>query len=200
MSAKQIEVWIEFGSPYTHIAVQTIEDKARNAGLSIVWRPFLIGAIFQLQGYTDTPVNLFKPKGNYMWRDMVRQCEALNVPYKKPDIFPINGITAARIATAADGQPWQGDFIRETFMSYFYQGQDITSPAILSEALNKGGCSDIEAALNTATLPEIKDKLKARTQEAINRGIFGSPSFFVGDELFWGSDRIEQAVAFASSR
>ncbi len=199
MPEKQIEVWIEFGSPYTHIAVQTIEDKAKNAGLEVAWRPFLIGAIFQLQGYTDTPVNLFKPKGNYMWRDMVRQCQSLNIPYKKPTIFPINGITAARITTAADDQPWQGNFIRETFMSYFFHDQDITNPAILAEALGKAGCTDIEAALNTATLPEVKNKLKARTEEAINRGIFGAPSFFVGDELFWGSDRIEQAIAFAKS-
>ncbi len=197
MSEKQMEVWIEFGSPYTHIAVQTVEEKANAAGVDVVWRPFMLGAIFQLQGYTDTPVNLFKPKGKYMWRDMERQCAAMNVPYNKPTQFPVNGITAARIATAAEGQPWQGNFIRETFLSYFVHGQDIFDPVVLAEALKKSGCADIEAALNTATLPEIKAKLKARTEEAINREIFGSPSFFVGDELFWGSDRIEQAIAFA---
>ncbi len=193
-----IEVWVEFASTYSHIAAQRIEKEAEKAGISIVWRPFLLGPIFQLQGLNDSPFNVNKLKGVYMWRDMERQCKSFNIPFRKPSVFPRNSLTAARIATAAEGESWQSAFIREAFLANFYLDQDIADPQVLTEALKRAECPDIEKAIGSAQDQATKNKLRETNDEAISRGIFGAPNFIVGDELFWGNDRLEQAIAFAA--
>lgn len=196
-SGSIMEVWVEFASTYSHIAAQRIEKEAEKAGVVIAWRPFLLGPVFQLQGLNDSPFNVNKVKGDYMWRDMERQCEKFNIPFKKPSVFPRNSLTAARIATAAEGESWQSAFVRETFLSNFYLDEDIADLQVLKGALARANCPDIDKAIASAKDQAIKDKLRDRNNEAISRGVFGAPNFFIEDELFWGSDRLEQAIAFA---
>lgn len=197
MSARSIEVWLEFASTYSFITSQTVENAAQEAGIEIVWRPFLLGPVFQLQGLTDSPFNVNPVKGAYMWRDMERQCKKFNIPFRKPSTFPRNSLTASRIATGAEGKSWQAAFIKEVFLCNFYHDQDIADKNVLKEALERSSCTEIDAALDLANDPEIKKRLRDRNDEAIARGIFGAPNIFVGDELFWGSDRMEQAIACA---
>jgi 2-hydroxychromene-2-carboxylate isomerase len=93
-----MEFWFEFASTYSYVAAGRIEALARAAGAEIAWRPFLLGPIFQKQGWSDSPFNLYAAKGAYMWRDMERLCQGYGLPFKRPSVFPRNSVRAARVA------------------------------------------------------------------------------------------------------
>src|SRR5262245_60867903 len=93
-----IELWFEFASTYSYLAVGRAEEVVRGAGLELHWRPFLLGPIFQAQGWNDSPFNIYPVKGRYMWRDMERQCRAAGLPFQRPTQFPRSGLLAARVA------------------------------------------------------------------------------------------------------
>lgn len=175
-----------------------VEKVAKDAGVEVRFRPFLLGPIFGSQGWTDSPFNIYPVKGRYMWRDMERICEAEGIALKQPPFrFPQNGLKAARLALVGEAQGWIGDFTRAVYTTNFAEQRDIADDATLALVLSTLGVNP-EAAAKAANTPENKDKLKAQTEEAIARGLFGAPSFTVGDELFWGNDRLEQAVAWAA--
>ena len=125
-----------------------------------------------------------------MWRDMERLCAAHGLRFRVPSVFPRNGLLAARIATAAEREPWLPDFVRNVFEANFADDRDISDPDLLREL------SSAEWLIR-AQAPDTKQLLRERTEEAIRRGIFGAPSFVVGDELFWGNDRLDQAIAWS---
>ncbi|MBX6367928.1 MAG: 2-hydroxychromene-2-carboxylate isomerase [Rhodospirillales bacterium] len=187
---RALEFWFEFASTYSYLAAMRVEDLARAAGVPVVWRPFLLGPIFAKQGWTGSPFTLYPAKGRYMWRDMERLCKAEGLPFRRPSEFPRNGLLAARIATAADGQEWLPEFVRRVFRANFVDDQDIADRQLLAALSSEEWLARAEAA-------ETKDRLRERTLEAERRGIFGAPSFLVGDELFWGNDRLAQALAWA---
>lgn len=198
MTRKNIDFWYEFASTYSYPAAMRAEKVANQAGVEVRFRPFLLGPVFGSQGWTDSPFNIYPVKGRYMWRDMERICEAEGVPLKQPPFrFPQNGLKAARLALVGEGEGWIGDFTRAVYTANFAEQRDISDDATLALVLSKLGVNP-EAAAKAANAPENKDKLKAQTEEAIARGLFGAPSFTVGDELFWGNDRLEQAVAWAA--
>jgi len=89
---KEIEFWFEFGSTYSYPAAMRIEEVAAKRGVSVCWRPFLLGAIFKEQGWNDSPFNVNPVKGNYMWRDMERVCAAQEIAFQRPSSFPRNGL------------------------------------------------------------------------------------------------------------
>ncbi len=192
-----IEFWYEFGSTYSYPAAMRIERLAGEAGVPLRWRPFLLGPILKEQGLNDSPFNIFAAKGRYMWRDLARVCEAEGLPLSLPPVsFPQNGLKAARIALAGEAQGWLPDFTRAVFLANFAEQKDIASEETLAAILSGLGV-DAEAALAEAGTQAVKDRLRAQTEEASRRGIFGAPSFLIGDELFWGNDRLEAALAWA---
>ncbi len=192
-----IEFWYEFGSTYSYPAAMRIERLAAEAAVPLVWRPFLLGPILKEQGLNDSPFNIFAAKGRYMWRDLARICAAEGLPLKLPPVrFPQNGLKAARLALAGEARGWLPDFTRTVFLANFAEQKDIASEGTLAAILDGLGI-DAGAALAEAGSPSIKDKLRAQTEEASRRGIFGAPSFLIGDELFWGNDRLEAALAWA---
>lgn len=198
MTRKTIDFWYEFASTYSYPAAMRVEKVAKDAGVEVRFRPFLLGPIFGSQGWTDSPFNIYPVKGRYMWRDMERICEAEGIALKQPPFrFPQNGLKAARLALVGEAQGWIGDFTRAVYTANFAEQRDIADDATLALVLSTLGVNP-EAAAKAANTPENKDKLKAQTEEAIARGLFGAPSFTVGDELFWGNDRLEQAVAWAA--
>ena len=97
----QLVFWFDFASTYSYLSAMRIEDLARDAGVEIKWMPFLLGPIFQAQGWGNSPFNIYPAKGKYMWRDMERLCAVRGLPFKRPSIFPQNSIRAARVALAA---------------------------------------------------------------------------------------------------
>jgi len=188
-----IQFWFEFASTYSYLSVMRIEALCAQAGVDIEWKPFLLGPIFQKQGWKDSPFNLYPAKGQYMWRDMERLCEKYGLSFQKPSVFPRNGLLAARIACAGMGQAWLPEFTRRVFRANFAEDQDISSIPILEKFLLD---LQLDAAqiLTQASSEANKAKLRAQTEEAERLGLFGAPSFIVDSELFWGNDRLEEAV------
>ncbi|MBM3576119.1 MAG: 2-hydroxychromene-2-carboxylate isomerase [Alphaproteobacteria bacterium] len=189
----KLEFWFEFASTYSYIAAEEIEDKASAAGVEVVWRPFLLGPIFATQGWPDSPFNLYPAKGAYMWRDVERLCQRKGIAWRRPSVFPRNGLLASRIATALDASEKLHAFIRSVYRANFSFDLDISEPSVLKEILRSISL-DEEAIFERANDDSVKQLLRARTDEAKSRGVFGAPSFFAKEELFWGSDRLEQAI------
>lgn len=192
-----LEFWFEYASTYSHIAAQTIERRAADAGVEITWRPFLLGPVFMAQGWKDSPFNIYKAKGAYMWRDMERECERLGVAFRRPSAFPRNGLLAARMTTALEGDTRQAAFVRAAYRANFVEDREISEPAIVMDCLATAGFDDPEDALEAARDQAVKDLLRRRTEEAMSLGIFGAPSFRVDGELFWGADRLDRALEWA---
>jgi 2-hydroxychromene-2-carboxylate isomerase len=191
-----IEFWYDFASTYSYPAAMRVEAVAKAAGVDLVWRPFLLGPIFGSQGWNNSPFNIYPMKGRYMWRDLARICEADGLELNEPVSFPQNGLKAARLVLLGADEGWAADFTRAVYRANFGGQKDISSESVLAELLQALGldAADLTARSNA---PENKARLKTQSDEAAARGLFGAPSFTVGEELFWGNDRLEQAVAWA---
>ncbi|MGB8547349.1 MAG: 2-hydroxychromene-2-carboxylate isomerase [Xanthobacteraceae bacterium] len=194
-----LDFFFEFASSYSYPAAMRIGEVARSAGVNVRWRPFLLGPIFKLQGFDTSPFNVFPDKGRYMWHDLARTCEGLGLPFQRPDPFPQNGLLAARVAHVGLAQDWGEAFCRAVFTAEFGQGREIGNEHVIRELL-VGLKQTPEGVLARARSDEIKNALRAATEAAQRLGIFGAPNFVVGDELFWGNDRLEQAIKYALQR
>ena len=191
-----IDFWFEFGSTYSYPAAMRIDALAARRGVGVSWRAFLLGPIFRDQGWNDSPFNLYASKGRYMWRDLDRLCRAQGIPFRRPSEFPRNGLLAARVACRFSEAAWLPDFVRAVYRANFAEDLDISSPATISACLTAAG-ADAETVLDEAGSPDSKARLRRQTEEATELGIFGAPSFLVGGELFWGNDRLDDALSWA---
>lgn len=192
-----LDFWFEFASTYSYPAAMRVEKVAAAAGVTVRWRPFLLGPIFGAQGWNDSPFNIYPVKGRYMWRDLERVCAKEGLPLTLPPArFPQNGLKAARLTLVGVREGWAPAFVKAVYTANFADQKDITDDAVLGTALRTAG-ADPNAAAAAANTAENKAALKAQTEEAIALGIFGAPSFTVGDELFWGNDRLEDAIEWA---
>lgn len=194
-----VDFWFEFASTYSYPAAMRIAPLARDAGVTVRFRPFLLGPIFAAQGWNTSPFNLYPAKGAYMWRDLARLCAALDLPLQRPQPFPQMSVAAARLALVGLGAGWGEDFCRAVYHAEFGEGRRIDDPAVLSALLSGLGV-DAGAAQQEAQSAAIKARLRAETEEAQRLGLFGAPSFVPADgELFWGNDRLEAALAWAKA-
>ena len=194
--SEPLHFWYEFASTYSYLSVMRIEAVAKAVGTELVWRPFLLGPIFAEQGWTDSPFNLYPAKGRHMWRDLERLCEDHGLDFKHPSVFPRNGLRAARIACQAVDEGWCAPFTRAVFVANFAEDRDISDPGVLNEILSDLG-RDATTVIEASNAPASKERLRVQTEEARQLGIFGAPSFIVGDELFWGNDRLGTAIAWS---
>jgi 2-hydroxychromene-2-carboxylate isomerase len=194
--AATLEFWFELASNYSYIAAGRIDGLARAAGVDVVWRPFLLGPIFAKQGWNDSPFNLYPAKGAHMWRDMERLCQRYGLPFERPSTFPRNSVRAARVALMGADAPWGRAFVQAVFRANFGDDADIGDPEVLVTLLAEQGVDGREV-LARAESADWKPRLRKQTERAERLGIFGAPSFVVGSELFWGSDRLEHALEHA---
>lgn len=195
----EVEFWFEFASTYSYVAAMRIEAEAARVGARILWRPFLLGPIFSEQlGIKDSPFNVNLVRGRYMWRDMERLCAKFGLPWRKPSVFPRNSTLAARVALVGAEEPWGPDFVRAVYAANFAEDQDISSRAVLEALLARAG-ADARAVLARAESDENKPRLREQTQRATQLGIFGAPNFIVKGELFFGQDRLDDALAWRAS-
>ena len=199
MTRPSIEFWFEFASTYSYLSAMRLPDAARSAGLEVVWRPFLLGPILAEQGWSGSPFSVLPAKGAYMWRDVERRAARLGLGFRRPDPFPQNGLLAARVATAALGEEAAAAvaFVQKVYLAQFDAGRDISDPAVIAECASTAGLSD--GAVEAAQDPGTKQALRESTEQAKGRGLFGAPSFTVRGELFWGDDRLEDALAHAKA-
>lgn len=191
-----LDFFFEFASSYSYPAAMRIGEIAGVAGVAVRWRPFLLGPIFKAQGFDTSPFNIYEAKGRYMWRDLARTCGELGLAFRRPEPFPQNGLLAARVAHVGLAQGWGEAFCRAVFVAEFSQGRQIVEEDVIRDLLVGVG-QPPDPILQRAHSDEIKARLRATTDEAERLGIFGAPNFVVGDELFWGNDRLEQAIRYA---
>jgi 2-hydroxychromene-2-carboxylate isomerase len=193
----QMEFWYEFASTYSYLSAMRIEALAAAAGVAILWKPFLLGPIFHAQGWGTSPFNIYPAKGKHMVRDMERLTAARGLPFRLPAPFPQNSLHAARLALIGHAEGWGIAFTRAVYQAEFAGGADIGDKRVLRQILAALGI-DADAAFARAETPENKQRLRQQTEDAQELGIFGAPSFLAKGDLFWGDDRLEQALATAA--
>ena len=132
-----------------------------------------------------------------MWRDLDDACRAAGIPYRRPSLFPRSGLLAARIACANDDAPWLGAFVRNVFRANFAEDRDIADPGTIRTCLTRARVAP-DALIEAAGHGDVKARLRERTSDAERRGIFGAPAFLVRDTLYWGNERLPQALTAAA--
>lgn len=194
MSSKPaFEFWFDFASPYSFLASQRLEPAAAKAGVPLTYRPFMLGIVLRECGWDGAPVANNPAKARYMWRDIARIAQQRGHGFKAPSVFPRNPTLADRVAQVAADEGWAGQFVPKTFAAAFIDDREIGEPAVIAELIASCG-QDAEAVLARAQGEDNRQRLRAGTQEALARGMFGAPNFTIGDELFWGDDRLEAAL------
>jgi 2-hydroxychromene-2-carboxylate isomerase len=196
-SGPVLETWFDFASPYSFLAMERIEPIAAAAGVHVVYRPFLLGPIFKARGWDNSPFRLFPDKGEYMMREVARLADKYGVRYRRPAEFPRNSVLAARVALAGLQHPWGKDFCRGMFRANFVADLDIQDEAVARGQLHELGV-DADPVLAQALSDEGKKALRTQVERAQALGVFGAPTMFAGTEMFWGNDRVEDAVEWAA--
>jgi 2-hydroxychromene-2-carboxylate isomerase len=174
MAGLTLDFWFDFASTYSYPAIMRIRPLADAAGIAVRLRPFLLGPLFKAQGWDTSPFNLYEAKGRYMWRDLERLCAELGLPFRRPNPFPQNGLTAARLALVGLDEGWGDDFCEGVFRAEFGEGRRIDEAGTLGSILQS---LDVNA----------------------DRGFQSAQSDVTtaDGELFWGNDRLEAAIAWA---
>ena len=191
--SNQVEFFFDYVSTATYIAYQIGLPRIRAAGAKIVWKPMLLGAVFEATG-NSSPISV-PAKGKWMFDDLSRTVAKHDIPFTMNPAFPINTVTALRGAFAAEelGAETYGAYNDAMFAAMWQQARDISKPEILMEVLHAAGLPADKIAARVQE-QAIKDKLRATTDDAIARGVFGAPTFFVNGEMHWGSDRVDQVI------
>lgn len=193
----RLDFWYDFASTYSYLSAMRIDALAKAEGMEVRWRPFLLGPIFKDQGLSNSPFALYPVKGRYMWRDMAREAAAAGIAFQRPQHFPQNSLIGARIALLGLDAGWTADFSRALYRAHFAEGADMASASVITAILANLGL-DAGATIRDAQGDANKMRLKAVTEEARSKGIFGAPTFITDDgEMFWGNDRLERAIAWA---
>lgn len=190
--ATPIEFWFDFSSPFGYLASTRIEALAAKYGRSTIWRPFLLGAVYKINGVVPTPnVPL---KGDYARIDILRTGRFYGIPIAVPSNFPIGSVTAARAFYWADAQdPGKAKQLASAlYKAYFVDDVDIANAEnVVKVAVQSGfDAAAVAAGLGDAA---VKERTKQEVENAIAKGVFGSPYVIVDGEPFWGMDRLDQA-------
>ncbi len=191
--AGHIEFWFDFGSTYSYLAAMRIEGMASLRGVKVLWRPFLLGPIFKAFGWQSSPFLEQKEKLAYMWRDMERQCRKYGLQWRRPTVFPRSAVLPLRVVLAWAEAPWIADFCRLAMLQNFAQDREIEEIRNVEAALAALSLP-VASVLARAQSQENKLELRRQTERARALGVFGGPTFFAGREMFWGNDRLEDAI------
>jgi 2-hydroxychromene-2-carboxylate isomerase len=195
---RRVEVFYDVVCPYAYLGTTQIGSIADRAGAEVVWKPFLLGGVLKALDNLDPNEAMSEAKKRHNFLDMRRWAAHFGVPLNIPESHPMRTVLAMRALLAA-GEKARVPATRALFETYWVRGEDITDPSVVAAALTGAGV-DGDACVARASDDEIKTELRTRTDEALERGVFGAPTFFVGDEMFWGQDRlhfVERALARA---
>ncbi|WP_332612529.1 2-hydroxychromene-2-carboxylate isomerase [Achromobacter sp. ESBL13] len=192
----RMQMWFDFASPYSYLAILRVQALAESAGVVVDLRPFLLGPIFQAQGWNDSPFRLFPGKGAYMMRDIARLADKYGITYNRPRLFPRMSVLPARIALLGQDEPWCRDFCVAVFRANFQDDLDIQSEDVVHGLLQDLSL-DADALIARAKSEAAKEALRRQVDRARDLGLFGAPTFFAGGEMFWGNDRLEDALQWA---
>jgi 2-hydroxychromene-2-carboxylate isomerase len=186
----RVELWFDFSCPYAYLASTQIEALCARTGATLDARPMLLGGVFRARAVPQKLFAAISPaKARHNALDLERWARRFGVPYDgMPSGHPFRTVEALR-ALLVVGAPFM-PLAHAFFRAYWVEGRDLGERAVLVDVLTRAG-HDAERALTAAEAPAIKDELRARTDEAIARGVFGAPAMFVGHELYWGQDRLD---------
>jgi len=197
MAAARIDFWFTMGSTYSFLSVMRLGEIEKSSGVAFRWRPFHLLVILQEMNhvpFADKPA-----KSAYMWRDIERRAGMYGIPARLPAPYPVkHSVVANLVASVGMSEGWGADFVRAAYRHWFQLGQETGSEPNLSESLRDIG-QDPERVLKLAAGDAAKTLLGAETDAARELGIFGSPTFTVGRELFWGDDRLDDAIDWLRS-
>lgn len=196
--AKQVEFLFDVGSPYSYLAYHQLPKIAKDKGATILWRPILLGGLFQATG-NRSPVEV-PAKGRYSMIDLQRWADVYGVRLTMNPHFPINTLSLMRGAVAMQMRS-DAEFHRYLaliFSAMFEVPRNMNDPAEVASVLQAGGF-DPASFMALISTSEVKDRLKTNTAEAVARGAFGAPTFFVGEDMFWGQDRLQFVEAALES-
>lgn len=197
---KSVEFYFDLGSPYSYLAYYRLLQMAEQQEIQIVYKPILLGGVFKATG-NRSPIEI-PVKGVYSILDMQRWSEYYHIPMHMNPHFPMNTLTLMRILTGVQLLHLEKfeQVLKLLFDAMFGTPQNLNEPTVLAEVLKPSGFS-VEDIMSMVQSDVVKQKLITETEQAIQRGIFGAPTFFVGDEMYWGQDRlhfVEQALNKAS--
>jgi 2-hydroxychromene-2-carboxylate isomerase len=190
VSTKTVEFFFDFGSPASYLAWTQLPALCAAGGATLIYRPMLLGGVFQATG-NASPVTV-PAKGRYMLTDLARFARRYGVPMQFNPHFPVNTLALMRGAVGLQlRQPQRFvDYVSAMFNAMWVDGRNMADPVVLGEALAQAGF-DPSAVLALTADPAVKDALKANTEQAVRRGAFGAPTMFVGDQMFFGQDRLD---------
>ena len=185
---KTVDFYFDFSSPYSYLAATQMPRLAERTGARVNYKPFVLGAVFKSTG-NEMPARV-PAKATYMLQDLGRWARHYGVPFQWTSHFPANTIKAMRLVLVAEPLGKAQEVTLAAFRAMWVEDRDLTEAAVLTEVARAAGLEP-EAALQAIETQAIKDRLRALTDEAVTRGAFGAPAFFVGEELFWGNDRLD---------
>jgi len=192
---EHVDFYFDFSSAYSYLALPGVVRLAEKQDIDVCWKPFLLGAVFQ--SLHHAPPNFRTDKGRYIEHDIERRAASAGLSYQWPQPFPFNSLLAARMfwSLANQDDEMAIEWAKAVFHAAFGEGRDCSNSDVLA-GLATGLGHDAKVLLESTRTDEIKQKLKQVTGEAMDRGLFGSPTFFVGAEMFWGSDRLSDLENF----
>jgi len=186
---KTVEFFYDFGSPTVYLAATQLPDIAASVGATIDWRPMLLGGVFKSTG-NQSPV-VVPAKAAYMNNDLKRFAKRYGVPFRFNPHFPINTLALMRGAVAYQDDVVVSSTYRDAiFMAIWVEARNLNEPDVIGQVLSDAGLDPAEL-MNRIGQQTVKDQLIANTEEAVNRGVFGAPTFFVGERMFFGQDRLD---------
>jgi 2-hydroxychromene-2-carboxylate isomerase len=186
--SKTLEFFFDFGSPTTYLAWTQLAKIAAEAGVTITWRPMLLGGVFKATG-NQSPVSI-PAKGRYMLQDMARFARRYAVPMAFNPHFPINTLTLMRGAAGYLDTPQFQPYVQAIFTAMWVEQKNLGKPEVIAEVLSAAGLDPLEFE-RLVNDDSVKERLKGITEQAIQRGAFGAPTFFVGEEMYFGQDRLD---------
>ncbi|MDH0303221.1 MULTISPECIES: 2-hydroxychromene-2-carboxylate isomerase [unclassified Pseudomonas] len=188
--SKIVEFYFDLGSPATYLAWTQLPALCAGKGAQLVYRPMLLGGVFQATG-NASPV-MVPAKGRYMRIDLKRYADRYGVPLGLPAGFPVNTLTLMRgvMGTQLQAPERFEALLKVLFEGLYVQRRNLSEPAVLEQTLVEGGFDPL-AFLALAARPEVKEALKQATEQAVERGLFGAPTCFVGEQMFFGQDRLD---------
>ena len=194
---KKIEFWYSIGSTYTYLSTQRLEEVGKNNNIEFVWCPFSVRARMIEMENVPFMAEKKRDKIDYMWRDVQRRANFYGFDAKVPAPYPLKEFDLAnKIAILGKKDGWIKEYTRITYKKWFLDHQEPGSEPNLSSTLKEIGL-DRDQVLKLAQTEEIEEKYLKNTEMAKNKGIFGSPTFVVDNEVFWGDDRCEDAIKWS---
>jgi len=185
--AQQVEFFFDYGSPFSYLADTQLAALERRTGATIVYRPMLLGAVLKETG-NASPITV-PAKGRYMGVELHRWARRYGVPFAANKFFPINTMRLMRGAVAAQHAKCFAEYHRAIYPAFWVDGTNLGEPEVIRAVLDKAGLN-ADLILARIEEPDVKEQLRLNTEEAVRRGVFGAPTFFVGEEMFWGNDRL----------